>query len=144
MTVGQEFIPTKIEFLHSRTRRQTPLTKPADSAPKTKLDPVTTDKAPLLVINSGPDGTNLSADVISTVQPKIERPLLGANGTGQRKDYGLPQTTAKPTLVSEPINTGDKATYDVIDSIDVPSNDTAEHIEATKHNYTITTRDVRI
>lgn len=80
-----------------------------------------------------------------TVKPQQQ--LLGVNGTGQRHDPILPVTTEKPTLVSDPINTADKDTYDmsdINDQVDVPSNETADALEASKRNYTITLKDVSL
>lgn len=130
---------------HDRQRRQAPSAETSATKPRDGASVASTDKAPTLVIPADP--TSNPADPVSTIQtPKVDRPLLGVNGTGQRKDILL--SSAKPTLVSDPINSDDKETYqveeEILDSIDTPSNDTAEAIEATKRNYTITTQEVHL
>lgn len=72
-----------------------------------------------------------------------DRPLLGVNGTGQRKEQPKLFIT-KPTLVSEPISTTnmDEARDEVINSIDVSSDNDSESILAKEHNLTVVIKDV--
>lgn len=77
---------------------------------------------------------------------KVNPPLLGVNGTGQRKD--IASSTTKPIIVSEPVIIDDDNKTvnidEVINSIDVPTeNDTNRENElANKHHFNVTTKDV--
>lgn len=99
----------------------------------------------MVVINSGANGEATIFDAATakatTTPPRQipDRPLLGVNGTGQRKYF--PQ---KPPLVSEPISTVEVnrtlPSYnidDIIKNVDVSSNATSEQDLAVKHNLTI-------
>ncbi|XP_067638787.1 plexin domain-containing protein 2 isoform X2 [Eurosta solidaginis] len=105
----------------------------------------------------------MSTNISSIVQyTAADKHLLGVNGTGQRRDFGLKLSQPRITMVSDPIhptlgdasgvsakqieanvgngsssNDQSSETLDekLIDNIDVPSNETFKEIG--KHNYSI-------
>lgn len=87
--------------------------------------------------------TNDTADKSYAIVPEpvtiTDRPLLGVNGTGQRKEQPKLSIT-KPTLVSEPISTTNMD--EVIDSIDISSDNSSETLLAKEHNLTVVIKDV--
>lgn len=111
-----------------------PVVKPNEpTIALTKLPTVVIEPVPLAV-----------TDKPTLTQP---RPLLGVNGTGQLHVANpAVLTTEKPTLVSDPMSSNDdKGSYDmtdILEQVDVASNETADAVEAASRNLTITTKDV--
>lgn len=133
-----------------RNRRDVAPLAPATAASATVAAPAaaanvteTPTPTPTLVINAGAVGDSAPVGL-----PKPDRPLLGVNGTGQRRPLlqavaPAPVTTVKPTLVSEPISSDEQSKQDALyETVDVPSNDNATREEARKHNYTVEYKDV--
>lgn len=98
-------------------------------------------EATLLVMGDSAGRTNDTADKSYATVPATvttsDRPLLGVNGTGQRKEQPKLSVT-KPTLVSDPISNLDE----VIDQIDVSSDNASETLLAKEHNLTVVIQDV--
>ncbi|XP_036320326.1 uncharacterized protein LOC118734734 [Rhagoletis pomonella] len=99
--------------------------------------------------------TATTSNISSIVVPYnvADKPLLGVNGTGQRKDSGSQLSQPKTTIVSDPIqstlgaaagfvqetSSNDQSTETteekLIDNVDVPDNETVSEIE--KNSYTV-------